>query len=429
MYSLYFPKRSAEALKTYDSVDLSKQFLLNKDSKPHVYLYELLLTCKQSGFNFIAKIRDILYAGLAPFIASIVMFMFIWIIYARGVESCAKIGESFLLVLTSGILGIGTAISLMFLYQTRFGSLFLHIGIISSLFMLGLTLGASLARNLTINNKISNDSLMFCAIPLQILLFAIIAYGKAYEWNHFAFGMAFLLPGFCNGIYFPIAAARLDIAKLKPGKSGSLLENADHSGAAIGSIITGICLIPLLGIPNTMLLFSILLAINIPIALFRILKSGEMCTMLHFLLGTTKNHVQPRTAVLQRKNISHKFIRILKGGTMNTQKHSVRRKAGFFFIGIVILFLTFILTVKLAGKTQKSTEKTQTKQIEKPKESQKSIKSVEKLLAPSLQSGKEEETEYAPASSEIKKVNMKKIKNLIKEKKLSNHEAEFYKKF
>jgi hypothetical protein len=35
--------------------------------------------------------------------------------------------------------GIGATIVLMYLYQTRFGSLYLHIGVISSLFMIGLT--------------------------------------------------------------------------------------------------------------------------------------------------------------------------------------------------------------------------------------------------------------------------------------------------
>ncbi len=40
-------------------------------------------------------------------------------------------------------MGIGTVVVLMYLYQTYFGSLYLHIGIISSVFMIGLTITAA----------------------------------------------------------------------------------------------------------------------------------------------------------------------------------------------------------------------------------------------------------------------------------------------
>ena len=42
----------------------------------------------------------------------------------------------------AGWIGIGVVIVLMYIYQTHFGSLYLHIGIVSSLFMVGLTSGA-----------------------------------------------------------------------------------------------------------------------------------------------------------------------------------------------------------------------------------------------------------------------------------------------
>jgi predicted membrane-bound spermidine synthase len=393
LHSLYQPRRSAAALHIYDAVKLNKSFLINRDAEPRVYLYELLLACRQSGIDAIHSFQDILQAGLLPFIITILVFMMIWITYAKGSPTCGRIGECSLLVFISGILAIGTAIILMFLYQTRNGSLFLHIGVISSIFMIGLTSGALLARRLTINNKIDRDRLMFYTITVQFILFAIIAFGKPYTWNHFLFSMAFLLPGFCNGIYFPIAAARLNVIKFHSDKSGSLLENADHLGAAIGASVTGLCLIPLLGTRNTLMIFAVLLLINIPIAIFRIHKT--------------------------------------KGAKMNTEFHKTQltRQIVFTILGTLILLLTFFLTIKMAGKTPEAKDKLNREAIEATtSKQQKKEQSVEELLGPPPK----EQLQPSPASKQapanIENANLKKIKQMIKAKQLSDHEAEFYKK-
>lgn len=383
LYSLYLPERSADAWKIYNSVDLPRKLLENRDAEPRVYLYELLLACKQSGINAVRQFRNILFSGSAPFMISALVFMLIWIFYAKGMKDCAGVGENSLLILISGLLGIGTAIVLMFLYQTRYGSLFLYIGLISSLFMIGLSAGAFLARNLTVSGKISNDSLMFWTIPVQVAVFALIAYGGSYEWNHVAFGMAFLLPGFCNGIYFPIAAARLNKTERTSEKAGSMLENADHLGATVGALITGLCLIPILGTRQTLIFFAILMMINIPIALFRIHKN--------------------------------------KGAHMTIEpKQPALRKIIFLIIGMVILGATFFLSAKVTAEIPPE------KQISEKAKSQQEKKSIEQTLGKPPAAEEEKTEEYVP--SEVKEVDLKKIKQMIKEKKLSDHEAEFYKK-
>lgn len=395
MYSLYEPGRSIDATRIYNSVELPEGYLINRDATPYVYLYELLLSLKQSGWEISETVKKILYAGLFPYLAMAVAFILIWFGYTRGKLSAGVVGENFLLTASSGFLAIGTVIVLMFLYQTRFGSLFLHVGLISSLFMLGLICGTSLTRYLTVKNKISVDRLMFCIIPIQILLFSAIAFAYPFNWNHSLFAFAFFIPGFCNGVFFPIAASRLEKLKIPSGSSGSLLENADHIGATIGALTTGIYFIPLLGFSHSMLLFGVILVMNIPITI----------------------------------------IRLSKGDNMNMQALSRKRQTLFFILGAFILIIVFIFSVKLAGKSQdnKKENKNQTKQIEPLEQSKE--KHIEELLGPPPKKKQEKsavkkeiDDEFPPPGSDVKKVDLQKIKKLIKENKLSDHEAEFYKK-
>jgi Na+-translocating ferredoxin:NAD+ oxidoreductase RnfG subunit len=120
----------------------------------------------------------------------------------------------------------------MYLYQTRFGSLYLHIGLISSLFMVGLTAGALLISTLLAPQSAArNKVLLFAVISVHTLILVAIAFWPFAEWTqspntslrvwegshfaihygmgpeptHLAFGAAFVLCGLCAGCYFPLA--------------------------------------------------------------------------------------------------------------------------------------------------------------------------------------------------------------------------------
>jgi predicted membrane-bound spermidine synthase len=403
LFSLYFPDRSADAQRIYNSVDLPMQFLINSDVKPHVYLYELLLSLKKSGINAVRNIKNLLYAGLTPFMVTVVMFLIIWIIYAKTASGCLVVAESSMLVFISGMLGIGLVIILMYQYQTRYGSLYLYLGLISSLFMIGLTSGAALARFLTVKRKIAFDKLLFLTIILQILIFSIIAFGKPYLWSQLSFVFAFLLPGICNGLYFPIAAARLNETQLTNGKAGSKLENADHLGAAVGALFTGMCLIPILGTQNTLILFTAILTTMIPIVLIRTYINKN--ALVHTAESGRKSH------------LGDKGVNMIS----NTNG-TVFRNILFLMFGAIVLILTFLITVKVTGDIPPSSSvlpAVDTAMQEAPT-SQKRLTVEDALGAPPATE------KYVP--SDVKKVNLKKIKKMIEEKKLSDHEAEFYKK-
>ena len=302
LLSVYLPDRAASALENYAAADLPEELLVNRDSRPLTHLYSLLLAAKQSGAPVT---RIVKYLALAGPLAALIPVLVLVVLRAVYVLKAGKQGgktaerpavkssfDSSFLVFSAGWLGIGVVIVLMYLYQTLFGSLYLHIGVISSLFMVGLTAGAALARYLLAgtfwkgNRKFTAREVLLAAVVIiHILILAGIAFWPAEQWSprcfafakqnggggiweptHLIFAIAFVLCGLCSGCYFPIAAAGLADLGFEPGQAGSKLETADHIGASLGGVLTGLVLVPVFGTRATLLVLSVLILANLPLA-------------------------------------------------------------------------------------------------------------------------------------------------------------------
>ncbi len=293
LFSLYLPERAEKAMTAYDNTDLPQQLLINQDSRPLTHLYNLLLTAKQSGATVTKFVRHLALAGPLVFFVPIFILMALRALYllsARGKNEIQKQHkpsfDSTFLAFSSGLLGIGVVIVLMYLYQTRFGSLYLHIGVISSVFMLGMTTGAASARRLLSKAKTNKlESILIAVISIHTLLLAAIAYwpfsqyrfgpnsaSSIFEPMHLIFAAAFLLCGLCAGCYFPIAARKLADADFETGQAGSKLETADHLGACAGGLLTSLLLVPVLGTKPAVFVFILLLLANIPAAVMKLYK-------------------------------------------------------------------------------------------------------------------------------------------------------------
>ena len=166
------------------------------------------------------------------------------------------------LILSTGLAGMSLSIVLMFLYQSRFGSLFLHIGLISSLFMLGSCLGSLLSERLLV--RLMSEPRYLSAV---FVLAHLVLIGSIYQLPEDAsatpFALLFAGCGFFVGIYFPVAAHRLRAAGRSPAAAGSNLEMLDHVGGAIGAVLTGWFLLPVLGGGLALCVLSLLVAVNL----------------------------------------------------------------------------------------------------------------------------------------------------------------------
>ncbi len=308
LLSVYLPNRAAAALESYSTADLPRELLINRDSKPLAHLYSLLLAAKQSDAPSAKFVKHLALAGPLVFVIPVVVLVVLRIIYVlKTPPGGGQSGfDSTFLVFSAGLVAIGAVIVLMYLYQTYFGSLYLHIGIISSLFMVGLTAGAGLISTLlnrTANRQsqntnelvpgLSKEKLLFIVIFIHTLLLSAIAFwltGQAaaspgtiesiLQPTHLLFAVTFVLCGICAGCYFPLAASQLADFNFETGKAGSKLETADHLGAAVGGVLTSLILVPVLGAGLTLLIFILFLLVNVPPAAIRILKRQQVCFWL-----------------------------------------------------------------------------------------------------------------------------------------------------
>jgi len=290
LLSVYLPDRTEAALENYARADLPENLLINRDSRPLTHLYSLLLAAKQSGTPVTRFVKYLALAGPLAFLIPLLIFIILRAVYVLknskfpvGTVAVSGFDSSFL-VFSAGWVGIGVVIVLMYLYQTRFGSLYLHIGIISSLFMVGITTGATIISHLVRRDtkyemRTKNEMLLFAVMIVHALILAAIAFWPAERWPepaHVIFAVAFVLCGLCTGCYFPIAARGLADSGFETGQAGSKLETADHLGASVGGVVTSLALVPVLGAKVTLFVFVILILANAPPAALKIFKPEKV---------------------------------------------------------------------------------------------------------------------------------------------------------
>ncbi|MDD5063973.1 MAG: 4Fe-4S binding protein [Phycisphaerae bacterium] len=273
LLSVYLPDRASIAMENYSGADLPDRLLINRDSRPLTYLYSLLLAAKQSGAPGTKFIKYLVLAGSLVFVVPILIFIVLRLIYIlktaqRGSPSSF---DSSFLVFSAGWVGIGVVIVLMYLYQTYFGSLYLYIGVISSLFMAGLSVGAVLVRYLLSGKwRLKPQILLFASIFVYTAVLTAIIFWPGQQWTHPYFAVAFVLCGLCAGCFFPLAARQLADSAFETGEIGSKLETADHIGASVGGLLTSLALVPVLGTKVTLFIFILLVLANIPTVVLRL---------------------------------------------------------------------------------------------------------------------------------------------------------------
>ena len=244
--------------------------LLNTDSNPKALVYALLLAIKQAGLPSLAGLLtrenrgDVCMALGHVLVAGMVLYGLLRGLYVikRRFRGSPGTFDSHMLVFTTGMAGMALSVVLMFGYQSRFGSLFLDMGLVSALFMLGAFLGSAAAERALIVAKTRAQVLLPAVLTAQAA--AIFGLPRLTEFaSKPVWAAGFLASGMFTGLYFPIAAQRLKTAGRPAGTAGSSLELLDNLGGAAGAAVTGIVLLPLLGLGWTTLLLAVLVGVNL----------------------------------------------------------------------------------------------------------------------------------------------------------------------
>ena len=280
LMSLYAPDRIQFQLAEYReaAAGLDSALLVNRDRRPKSLLFGLLLALRRSTLLSLAGHVPILWAaGIWIVVCPIVIYGLLRLIYLlapRGGRAtpisitAAAAFDGRILVFAAGLVGMSQSIVLMFLYQSRFGSLFLDIGLISSLFMFGSFAGSLLSERLVGRERRERRLLLPGCLLLNLAFLALVTVVPE-DAPRSAHAALFVGCGVFVGLYFPIGAHRLSAAGQTAAPAGASLEMLDHWGGAAGALLSGWLLLPLLGTWLTLCVAALLVGVNLVPAVFR----------------------------------------------------------------------------------------------------------------------------------------------------------------
>jgi len=269
----------------YTKESFEKRFItrLNTDKRPVTYFLNLLLWDRIAGGRTAAFFLRLYH--LSPWYFFLPLFLLL-LYRSRGFlrKSFSRLTPrprpSILFAMTTtGFLAMALEIVLIFLYQNIFGYLYQKIGLIVALFMFGLFLGAMLSPRIFEKKRPSLNILIFCEALL--LLLALLLSNAADFLLYLSrtlplvsepfFFMILTGVGILAGCEFPLAA---DLYRKEgqddAARASAVIDSTDHLGACAGALITGIILMPLLGILCTGLFLATLKAASlVPLLIIR----------------------------------------------------------------------------------------------------------------------------------------------------------------
>jgi spermidine synthase len=163
-------------------------------------------------------------------------------------------------VATTGLATMALEIVLLYTFQTMYGYVYKMVGLVVGVFMFGLVLG-SWAMNRRLRSPRPVGLTTLAGLDLAVMVFAaglVLALAAlrsvAADWAVQAaiFGLV-AVAGVLGGLLFPLAAAVMLEDRRTTGRAAGAVDAADNAGACLGAFVTGILLVPVLGVTGACL--------------------------------------------------------------------------------------------------------------------------------------------------------------------------------
>ncbi len=239
---------------------------INTDSKPVTYFYNLLLWDQFAGGQLQGLLRSLGRLKLWYFLAAIGLFLVIRL----GLTNLAfrntakeKRFNSLFAIATTGFAGIALEIILIFAFQNIYGYVYEMIGLIVALFMMGLAVGGYICNAVILKRQ--RDwlrVLMYIVGGVVVYSLAVIPLIKWFPFLHAGsatfFMILIVIPGIITGLEFPLASRIYLEEEADSGPTAGMIDSADHVGAFLGAILTGIVLVPILGVTGACIIIAAL---------------------------------------------------------------------------------------------------------------------------------------------------------------------------
>lgn len=235
------------------------QKLLDKTISPNTDL-------NPSGFlNYLILEQIKFYPGLKidfnKMRLGIIIFILFFGVIIIILGYLSKKTSCFLNILTLGFNSISLTSIIFVLFQLYCGSLYQKLGLLIACFMAGLSLGTFLTNAIKPQRAyLLSGIYLFWMITIFTLLLNLRAIGDS-NYAELIFYSYALLCGFLNGSAYPLLAQNLLENKFDNKSITLTIYSVDLIGAFLGTITSGILLIPFLGIPGSLLILIFLNAI------------------------------------------------------------------------------------------------------------------------------------------------------------------------
>ena len=230
----YYDQMSMKSRGEYIKENLEHSTVINKDFKPFAYFSQI-----NYWLSFFQK-YDIWV--LAIFVLPLILF----IIRATPVSFGLFAG---------GFAASSVEFILILSFQVIYGYAYEFIAIIFSVFMFGLAFGAIIIRKIHRDEHILYRNLLLILTAFVLVLPLVIRQISHLQENILVipvFLIMILLISVLGGMQFPVAATLIRKKYSEQQRSvASDTFSADYFGGAVGAIITGVILVPLLSIDNT----------------------------------------------------------------------------------------------------------------------------------------------------------------------------------
>lgn len=254
-----FQREAYETLMTQGN----ETILLNTDGAPKSLVYSLSATLHLYSDLALAEVFPAVFATVPVLCFALLLLYgsfrltYIWRHY-RADAAKPNMFDAAILVFGTGVASMSFNLTLLFAYQYQFGSLYLDVGLLTAVFMLGIFLGGSLTKSVV--SRHPNRILFFLfGVLLVYIAFALSVPVLPRNLSKTFWRIIVLGAGVVNGTFFPASAYLFDRLGHKVEASSRWLEFLDHMGGAFGAAFTGLILLPFLGMAQTLLAVSLFL--------------------------------------------------------------------------------------------------------------------------------------------------------------------------
>ncbi len=232
---------------------------VNEDLEPGGYLANIQLWEREVSTG--GQTSSWTWTGLAQRTAWIwlVVPLLIWAIWrvVAAARRSAGQGDTIFSLATTGAVGMGVEVMVLYVFQAASGVLYSGIAAIIALFMAGLAVGA-LAGKRFLGSR-GRFAGVICDVLVLVFLLATGPFLGTFYQYLIPVAAWSCVAGLVTGVAFPVflkqaAMAHGDDERLAAGT----MESADHMGAAFGALVTGIVWLPVFGLVATSLMFAAL---------------------------------------------------------------------------------------------------------------------------------------------------------------------------